>query len=70
MASSDIAQGSALGAVLFSNFVNSQDEGIECTLSNFTDETKLGRSMDLLESRKVLQRDLDSWMGQGQLYKF
>ena len=56
---SGVPHGLVLGQVLFIFFVGDMNSGTKCTLSKFSDNTKLCGVVDKLEGRDVIQRDLD-----------
>jgi len=52
-------QASILALALFNIFIGDMDNGIECTISKFVNDTKLCGAVNTLEGRDAIQMDFD-----------
>ena len=69
--SSGVPQGSCLGPVLFVIFINDLPEVVDSLCQMYADDTKLFSSVQTLELRKQIQKDLDNlidWADKWQLH--
>ena len=57
--SSGVPQGSVLGPILFTIYINDIDSDIKSKVSKFADDTKLGYACKSAEDCNIIQQDLD-----------
>ena len=57
---SSVPQGTVLGGILFSLYVNDIDEGVLAFLRKFVDDTKMASIIENEEDAMALQRDIDT----------
>ncbi|XP_019632664.1 PREDICTED: uncharacterized protein LOC109476223 [Branchiostoma belcheri] len=68
--SSGVPQGSVLGPVLFTLYVNDMPEVVDSTLKLFADDTKLYRSVGESQDCQELQNDLDKLQDWAMKYSY
>jgi len=67
---SGVPQGSILGPLLFTIYINDLENGINNNLLKFADDSKLWGRVDSVQDRNTLQKDLDTlgeWAMQNQM---
>lgn len=55
---SGFPHGLRLGLILFNDFINDLSDWMECILSKFTDDTKLGGNIHTLKGSSIFQKGL------------
>ena len=45
---------------MFNVFINELDDGMQCSLSEFVEDNKMGKAVGMLDGRVDIHKDLDS----------